>query len=98
PRRLWRAPASAGSRWIPENRMQLATVAEAAALAGLPGEPSAYGLPAAASRRVPASPDIFTAPPGFSAGGARPVRRSPAARSRPPVPAPPDDLDDSPPS
>ena len=40
--------------------MQVAAVAEAAALAGLPVEPSAYGLPSAASRRLPAGRDIFT--------------------------------------
>src|SRR6266705_169616 len=41
-------------------RMKLATTAETAALAGLPAEPSAYGIPAAESRRIPASRDIFT--------------------------------------
>jgi len=77
PRRLWRAATAAWWRWVPETRMQLATVAETAALAGLPAEPSAYGLPAAASRRMPASRDIFTAAP--SAGGSRPARRTPGA-------------------
>jgi hypothetical protein len=44
--------------------MQLAAVAEAAALAGIPTEPSAYGLPSAASRRLPPTRDIFTPPAG----------------------------------
>ena len=35
-------------------------VDEVAALAGLPAEPAAHGLPAAASRRRPASRDVFT--------------------------------------
>lgn len=60
PHRLRRAATAARSRWIPEARMQVAAVAEAAALAGLPVEPSAYGLPSAASRRLPAGRDIFT--------------------------------------
>ncbi len=87
PRRLWRAPTAARWRWVPETRMQLATAAETAALAGLPAEPSAYGLPAAASRRLPASRDTFTAAP--PAGSSRTTRRNPAA-----VPAAHTDPDD----
>jgi hypothetical protein len=60
PHRLRRAATAARSRWVPEAAMQLAAVAETAALAGLPVEPSAYGLPSAASRRLPATRDIFT--------------------------------------
>ena len=62
PRRLRRAATAACWRWVPASRMQLATAAETAALAGLPAEPSAYGLPAAASRRIPPSRDTFTPP------------------------------------
>lgn len=58
-RRLRRGPTAAAHRWVPEARMSLAAVAEAAALAGLPAEPAAHGLPSAASRRRPASRDIF---------------------------------------
>jgi hypothetical protein len=53
--------------------MQVAAVAEAAALAGLPVEPSAYGLPSAASRRLPATRDIFT-PAAGSLRQARPTQ------------------------
>ena len=73
PHRLPRAATAARSRWVPEARMQLAAVAEAAALAGLPIEPSAYGLPSAASRRLPATRDIFT-PPAGSLRHARPAQ------------------------
>ena len=55
--------------------MHLATAAETAALAGLPAEPSAYGLPAAASRRIPASRDVFTP----AVGSSRRPRRTPAS-------------------
>ncbi len=58
-RRRIRDSRLAGVRWVPETRMSLANVAEVAALAGLPGEPAAYGLPAAASRRRGASGDMF---------------------------------------
>ncbi|WP_082772773.1 hypothetical protein, partial [Actinoplanes sp. TFC3] len=60
-RRLRRGPTAAAQRWVPEARMSLATVAEAAALAGLPAEPAAHGLPAAASRRRPGGRDVFCA-------------------------------------
>ncbi|MGH3433846.1 MAG: hypothetical protein ACRDQB_13520 [Thermocrispum sp.] len=75
PRRLGRAATAAGTRWVPERRMQLATVAETAALAALPAEPSAYGLPAAASRRVPPNRDTFT-PGGPVVGRSRPLKQS----------------------
>jgi hypothetical protein len=77
PRRLRQPATAAHYRWVPEQRMHLATVAETAALAGLPAEPSAYGLPAAASRRVPPSRDTFT-PAGPALGRSRPHRPSPA--------------------
>lgn len=80
--RLRRAATAARSRWVPEARMQLAAVAEAAAIAGLPAEPSAYGLPSAASRRLPATRDVFTAP---AASGSRPPRTAAAGRREPPT-------------
>src|SRR5947207_3591318 len=76
PRRLRRAVARAGCRWVPQRRMHLATVAETAALAGLPAEPSSYGLPAAPSRRIPPTHDTFTPPAGIR----RPVRPGPGER------------------
>jgi hypothetical protein len=71
-RRLRRAHAAATWRWVPASRMTLASVEETAALAGLPAEPSAHGMPAAASRRRPASREVFTAGP---APATRPKRR-----------------------
>ncbi len=91
PRRIRRAATAACWRWVPASRMQLATTAETAALAGLPAEPSAYGLPAAASRRIPASRDIFT--PAVSSS--RQLRRSPASRRASPVPGSADHGDDT---
>jgi hypothetical protein len=82
PHRLPHAATAARSRWVPEARMQLAAVAEAAALAGLPIEPSAYGLPSAASRRLPATRDVFTAP---AVSSSRPDRTVPAGRREPPT-------------
>jgi hypothetical protein len=76
PHRLWRPATAARVRWVTEQRMNLATAAETAALAGLPAEPSAYGLPAAPSRRIPPTHDTFTPPPGIS----RPPGPSPAGR------------------
>ncbi|MGC9667419.1 hypothetical protein ACNTMW_12790 [Planosporangium sp. 12N6] len=58
-RRLRRGATTEAMRWVPEARMSLASVAEAAALAGLPAEPAAYGLPGAASRRRTANRDTF---------------------------------------
>ncbi|RZU48809.1 hypothetical protein EV385_0534 [Krasilnikovia cinnamomea] len=58
-RRLRGGTTAAAQRWVPEDRMSLAAVGEAAALAGLPAEPAAYGLPSAASRRRPGSRDVF---------------------------------------
>ena len=57
--RASRGAAAAAERWTPLNRMSLASIAEAAALAGLPAEPAAYGLPGAASRRRVPTRDIF---------------------------------------
>ncbi|GIF16879.1 hypothetical protein [Actinoplanes teichomyceticus] len=62
-RRLRGGSTVAAQRWVPESRMSVAAVAEAAALAGLPAEPAAYGLPAAASRRRPGNRDVFRAGP-----------------------------------
>ncbi|MBT8226245.1 MAG: hypothetical protein HKP61_16005 [Dactylosporangium sp.] len=59
-RRLHRPATAARWRWVPQPAMTLVGVAETAALAGLPAEPAAYGLPAAASRRRPASREVFT--------------------------------------
>ena len=97
PHRLRRAATAAQWRWVPERRMPLAAVAEAAALAGIPAEPSAYGLPSAASRRLPATRDIFTAP---AVSSPRPARTAPAGRREPPTPGPdsdPTEDDDQPP-
>jgi len=49
--RLARPGAAAAWRSAPEHQLMFATVAEVAALAGVPIEPSAYGLPGAAARR-----------------------------------------------
>ncbi|WP_146167655.1 hypothetical protein [Micromonospora sp. MH33] len=57
--RLRSGPVAAADRWVPEAQMSLVSVAEAAAFAGLPAEPAAYGLPGAASRRRPATRDVF---------------------------------------
>jgi hypothetical protein len=72
PRRLRRAVTAAQSRWVPEAGMQLAAAAETAALAGLPVEPSAYGLPAAAARRLAPTRDTFTPAVSSSCGDRRP--------------------------
>ncbi|MEV7231249.1 hypothetical protein AB0M79_30160 [Polymorphospora sp. NPDC051019] len=58
-RRLRHGAVTAADRWVLEARMSLVSVAEAAAIAGLPAEPAAYGLPGAASRRRAATRDIF---------------------------------------
>ncbi|MEV6299885.1 hypothetical protein AB0M02_10825 [Actinoplanes sp. NPDC051861] len=73
-RRLRGGTTAAAQRWVPESRMSVAAVAETAVLAGLPAEPAAYGLPAAASRRRPGNRDVFRAGP---------------ATGRPAPPAPP---------
>ncbi|HEX8629172.1 MAG TPA: hypothetical protein VF755_13485, partial [Catenuloplanes sp.] len=62
-RRLRRPFTVATWRWVPDAGMTLASVEETAALAGLPAEPAAHGLPAAASRRRPISRDVFNAGP-----------------------------------
>lgn len=86
-RRLRRPRAAARSRWAPETRTTLATVAEAAALAGLPAEPATYGLPAAASRHRLPGRDTWrlTSRPEPSA----PTARRPVRATRPPTPAAP---------
>ncbi|GAB1641536.1 hypothetical protein KRMM14A1259_19590 [Krasilnikovia sp. MM14-A1259] len=86
-RRLRRGATAAAQRWVPQARMSLAAVAETAALAGLPAEPAAYGLPAAASRRRPGGRDLFRA------GPARPARPKP---DDPQTPQPDTDNDDPP--
>ncbi|GAA1810913.1 hypothetical protein GCM10009682_35610 [Luedemannella flava] len=78
PRRLRRAVAAARWRWVPETAMHVGSAAETAALAGLPAEPSAYGLPAAGSRRLPASRDTFTAPSASSHTRPAPLSRQDA--------------------
>ncbi|GLY98844.1 hypothetical protein [Actinoplanes sp. NBRC 103695] len=80
-RRLHRGAVAAADRWVPETRMSLVSVTEAAALAGLPSEPAAYGLPGAASRRRAATRDVFrtTAWTSGREAGARPA--VPADRS-----------------
>ncbi|MER7273521.1 hypothetical protein ABT369_03595 [Dactylosporangium sp. NPDC000244] len=86
---LRRAHTAATWRWVPASRMTLASVEETAAVAGLPAEPSAHGLPAAASRRRPASRDVFTAGPA-------PVTPRPSRRPAPAPatgPADPDETD-----
>ncbi len=89
-RRLRRGPTDAVSRWVPESRMVLASVDEAAALASLPTEPAAFGLPAAASRRRVASRDIFrttthlTAPRPTPGAARPPARPEPTSGDNPP--------------
>ncbi|WP_185755549.1 hypothetical protein [Micromonospora sp. A202] len=72
--------------------MTLASVDETAALAGLPAEPSAHGMPAAAYRRRPASRAVFTAAP--AAGSSRPKRRSVHDPAVPPADPAPDNRPD----
>lgn len=59
-RRLHRARTVVNTRWAPTSRMTLASVSEAAALAGLPAEPSTHGLPAAAARARTPSHHIWS--------------------------------------
>jgi hypothetical protein len=82
-RRLRHPIAVATWRWAPQAQMTLATVAETAALAGLPAEPAAHGLPAAASRRRPVGRDVFTAGP---AAGVTRAARPRAPRADQPTP------------
>jgi hypothetical protein len=90
-RRLRGGTTAAAQRWVPEARMSLAAVGEAAALAGLPAEPAAYGLPAAASRRRPGNRDVFRAEPATH----RPDPSPPTPRDTPPKPG---DTDEDPPT
>jgi hypothetical protein len=76
--RTRRGVVAAGERWTPQHRMSLASITEAAALAGLPAEPAAYGLPGAASRRRTPTRDIFRTS-GGEMGDRQPVRAKPAA-------------------
>lgn len=85
-RRLRRPVRAAWFRWVPETQMILASVIEVAAFAGLPAEPAAYGLPAAASRRRPASREVFTTNlpyPANQASTTAPAWVAPAVRRRP---------------
>jgi len=77
-RRMSRGAVAAAERWVPQDRMSLASIAEAAALAGLPAEPAAYGLPGAASRRRTPTRDTFRA-----SGGEVDDRK--AVRAKPPA-------------
>jgi len=88
-RRLRRGAVAAVDRWVPEARMSLVSVTEAAALAGLPAEPAAYGLPGAASRRRAATRDVFRTP-GRTSGG--------EAGAHPAVPADSSAENDDPPT
>lgn len=76
--RLRHGANDAGERWVPASRMSLASVAETAALAGLPAEPAAYGLPGAASRRRAPTRYTFRA---SGQGSDRPPRRSDVDRA-----------------
>jgi hypothetical protein len=98
-RRLRGGTTAAVTRWVPEARMSLAAVAEAAALAGLPAEPAAYGLPAAASRRRPGNRDIFRTS-GRDGGGGKPSQAPPTTPKPGDQPKPDDDNDpdDNPPT
>lgn len=91
-RRLRRGAVEAVSRWVPESRMTLASVDEAAALAGLPTEPAAFGLPAAASRRRAAGRDTFRTTTTSTGTSARPAAPRPAGRPEPPDAASGDNL------
>ncbi len=87
-RRVRNGPLAA-VRWVPAARMSLASVAEAAALAGLPAEPAAYGLPGAASRRRTAGGDIFR---DRGRSNATPATTFTPTSENPPKPGPtPDD-------
>ncbi|MEU8182036.1 hypothetical protein AB0B86_14860 [Micromonospora sp. NPDC049047] len=79
-RRLRHGAVTAADRWVPEARMSLVSVAEAAAFAGLPAEPAAYGLPGAASRRRAATREVFRAAP---APRRRPLADPPAESEQP---------------
>jgi hypothetical protein len=84
-RRLRRGATAARQRWVPEARMSLAAIGEAAALAGLPAEPAAHGLPAAASRRRPGGRDVFRAGPAST----RPTSPKPVFNESPSTDDPP---------
>lgn len=72
-RRLRQPQQMINHRWTPIRRMTLVTVAEAAALASLPGEPAAYGLPQAAARRRP-QPATYGHPSPDTADANRRIR------------------------
>src|SRR5690606_32562950 len=59
-RRLRRPHPRINHRWAPLSGMTLVCVTEAATLAGLPLEPAAYGLPAAAARARTPTRDVWT--------------------------------------
>jgi hypothetical protein len=85
-RRLRRPAATVNDRWTASGRMALASVRETAALAGLPAEPSAYGLPPAGSRRRPPGRDVFLA--GVYRPGSAPTTATAAADPPPSTPPP----------
>lgn len=62
-RRLYRAATRARWRWAGPSQMVLAGCTEVAALAGLPAEPTLFGLPAAGARMRPPAHDTWRAPP-----------------------------------
>lgn len=78
-RRLRRPLTAAGCRWVPANRMTLATVAEVAALAGLPAEPATFGMPAAAARHRLVTGDTWRPARTTHPASAPPTRRRPAS-------------------
>lgn len=89
-RRLFRPCTVLNQRRATLAAMMLVSVAEAAALAGLPAEPAAYGLPAAASRRRGPGRDTWAAPT-HTAGSRRPP--APTTSAMPDIDA---DVEDSP--
>lgn len=70
PRRLARPRSATRLRPLSLTRGILVSVAELAALTGVPAEPAAYGLPAAAARRRPPVRGVWHAGPASSATGA----------------------------
>jgi hypothetical protein len=85
-RRLRHARTAARWRWAPATRMTLATVAETAALAGLPAEPATFGMPAAASRHRLPGRDTWR-PAGPPQPGHQATTRRAVRATRPPATA-----------
>jgi hypothetical protein len=86
-RRLFRPCTVLNQRRTTLAAMMLVSIVEAAALAGLPAEPAAYGLPAAASRRRGPGRDTWAAP-SHTAHGHRP--QAPTTRAVPDFDADPE--------